>query len=152
MASKATKRERRRDLLMGLWRAQGKVCAVCGVGMIPVHYLHPKRGWSIEHVYPQGRYHFYNEGNRLLSHLECNHRKGERDPTGCEVLLLYATNAVMGTKLREKPLLLDVIYEPKRPTALTLAFQRAMGVKPGPLTTGVSLSNTPASEQSVQPA
>jgi hypothetical protein len=125
---KPSKRERRRSLLMGLWRAQGKKCAVCGVGMLPVHYLHQKRGWSIEHVYPQGRYHFYNEGNRLLSHIECNNGKGERDPTGCEVLLLHSANAVMGIELREKPLLLQVIYEPKRPTSLTLAFQRAMGI------------------------
>lgn len=122
-----TKREKRRTLLKALWKAQGKHCPTCGVMMLPVHWLHPRRGWSIEHVYPQGRYrHYATPGNRLVTHIECNNTKADREPTGCEVITLLAANARLGIELTEKPLILtDVVVGS---TALSLAFQRAMGI------------------------
>jgi hypothetical protein len=127
-----TKRERRLAMMKALWKAQGKHCAVCGVYMVPVHYLHPKRGWSIEHVWPQARYAYEHQGNRLISHIECNNEKSDRDPTGCEVITLLAANAILGFELIERPQVTS--SEPVHgPTALSLAFQRAMGMKSGPL-------------------
>jgi hypothetical protein len=87
---------------MTLWRAQGKCCAVCGMKMVPGHMMHRTRGWTIEHVYPRSRYFLFNDGNQLISHAECNNRKGDRDPTGCEVILLYAVNAQLGLEIVEK--------------------------------------------------
>jgi hypothetical protein len=115
---------RARELPLTLWRAQGKRCAVCGCEMTPSHMAHPTRGWTIEHVYPRGRYFLYGEGNQLISHAECNNQKADRDPTGCEVILLHAVNAQLGLEIVEKP---RCYVDPlDAPSALAVALQEAM--------------------------
>lgn len=112
------------DEMMLLWRAQGKCCAVCGDAMVPASIYHPTRGWTIEHVYPRSSKRYYADGNKLVSHSQCNWRKGDRQPTGCEVLLLHVVNEILGLELVEYPR----CYIDTRifPTALEIAFQREM--------------------------
>lgn len=113
-----------RPLLILLWEAQGKCCAVCGDRMVPAHMRHPARGWSIEHVYPRSRYFLFSDGNQLVSHLDCNQRKADRDPTACEVMLLIAVNAKLGLEIVEKPRsYVDPIIGP---SALAVALQSAL--------------------------
>ena len=110
--------------MLTLWSAQGKCCAVCGVKMLPVHKAHPRRGWTLEHVWPRSRYSYHNEGNLLVTHVECNQGKGDRDPTGCEIILLAATNAALGHELTKRQLsYADHIYGP---SALAVALEQAL--------------------------
>lgn len=113
-----------RPLLLALWEAQGKCCAVCGMKMTPSHMTHPTRGWTIEHVYPRGRYFLYSDGNQLISHAECNNRKGDRDPTACEILLLHAVNAKLELEIVEKQ---RCYIDPLTgPSVLATALQNAL--------------------------
>lgn len=113
-----------RSLLLVLWEAQGKCCAVCGERMVPKTIRHPTHGWTIEHVYPRSRYFLYSEGNQLVSHYECNQWKADRDPTGCEVVLLHAVNAQLSLEIVEKPR--SYVDPYVGPSALAVAFQNAM--------------------------
>lgn len=109
---------------MRLWKAQGKCCAICGARMVPAHYQHSTRGWTIEHVWPRSRYSFHNEGNLLVSHAECNNEKGDRDPTGCEIVLLASVNATLGVELTKRQLCYaDHVYGP---SALAVALEKAL--------------------------
>lgn len=121
-----------------IWEAQGKCCSICGERMTPVHKFHPDRGWTIEHVFNRASKRFHTVGNKLVSHSECNHRKGDRDPTGCEVILLHAVNAKLGFELKPRPpreyldrlpwpaARIRFVDEVKGPSALALALQQAM--------------------------
>jgi hypothetical protein len=112
-----------------VWEAQGKVCPLCDRPLIWARTLeHPDYGWSIEHVWPR-RYGYGQVGNMLISHVSCNNRKGSRDPTGCELLILEAVNARLGFKLRPLPhqntqTLRSYLDQIAGPSALSLAFQR----------------------------
>lgn len=117
-------RMRRQGDLLSIWRAQGKRCAVCGVRMRPITMKHPTRGWTIEHVFNHASKRFYADGNRLVSHSECNNRKGDREPTGCEIILLHAVNARLGFELTPYPhSYSDNISAPSK---LALALEQAM--------------------------
>lgn len=109
-----------RPLMLSLWEAQGKCCAVCGVKMIPKTLAR----WTIEHVYPRSRYFLYGDGNQLVSHYECNQRKAARDPTGCEIILLHAANAKLALEITEKPR--SYVDPYNGPTALAVALEKAM--------------------------
>jgi hypothetical protein len=93
------KSKRRGETMRTIWKAQGKGCAICGVHMMPVHKKHPRRGWTFEHVYNHASDRFHSEGNRLVTHVECNNAKADREPYPCEVLLLHAVNARLGLEL-----------------------------------------------------
>lgn len=107
---------------VAIWTAQGKRCVICGVKMLPVTRFHPTRGWTIEHVYNHASRRFYADGNKLVSHAQCNNRKGDREPTGCEIIMLHAVNAQLGLELTPR----DRSYDDgiKGPSALALALER----------------------------
>lgn len=107
-----------------LWRAQGKCCPICGVLMLPVHARHPTRGWSVEHVWPRSRYR-HHEGNLLISHVECNNAKGDRDPTGCELIILALANARLGMEPLDHRSIVRYADQISAPSALALALAQA---------------------------
>jgi hypothetical protein len=94
----------------------------------------PLLGWSVDHVWPR-RFRFGLIGNQLIAHQLCNNRKGDREPTACEIIWLHAVNAQLGhaLKLLPHPEPRPIIHyrdQPTGPSALSLAFQRAMGATP----------------------
>lgn len=71
-----------------LLRHQAGICGICGG---------PITGKpSIDHVIPFSRGGFDGPGNVVCACWRCNQRKGNRSPTGCEILWLYAVNLRMG--------------------------------------------------------
>lgn len=78
-----------------LFMAQGGVCAICGQQL-------PQRDnyrlCTIDHVWPKSMITAKNktQGNAALVHHACNGQKGNRRPTGCEILFLFATNRALG--------------------------------------------------------
>lgn len=105
-----------------LWKAQGGRCAICRGDLLRDERFHDDTGWNLDHVYPRSRYKYLgNRGNLLLTHVACNTAKADRDPTGCEVILLHAANACLGHELLIERSYSDNI---KGPSALRLAFDR----------------------------
>lgn len=82
-----------------LWKAQSGHCAICGEWLLRDERFHDDTGWNLDHVYPRSRYTFGNRGNIVLTHIACNTAKADRDPTGCEIIVLHAVNATIGDKL-----------------------------------------------------
>lgn len=79
-----------------LWNAQGGVCHICGQPL-PRKMNSPKM--TIDHVWPKSLIATFlctYEGNSLLAHAKCNGMKGDRRPTGCERLILFAVNRRLG--------------------------------------------------------
>lgn len=113
----------RQECMTSIWLAQGKHCPVCGEKMSPVTRKHRINFWTIEHVFPRRRYKHLN-GNTLVSHNLCNNEKGDRDPTGCELIILHLANARLGRELCARPAL-DYRDEVSAPSALQLAFAKA---------------------------
>lgn len=83
---------------MRLWAAQDGLCALCGERMPPLQPKNKRHGWTFDHVWPR-RYGFRDRGSVVLAHGRCNRFKADRDPTGCEILLLAAVNARIGDEL-----------------------------------------------------
>lgn len=106
-----------------LWEAQGKLCPVCGDQLFRKSRRHFQRGWSLEHVWPKSRYAYHASGNLLVSHVACNNGKADRDPTGCEVIMLHAANARLGADLIDRQS--SYVDVADGPGVLALAFQRA---------------------------
>lgn len=79
-----------REDLLGL--AQDGRCGVCGRPLVWVSDLNGPMRTTIEHVIPQVRG-GPRHGNIVKAHRRCNEDKGDRWPTGCEILFLAATNA-----------------------------------------------------------
>ena len=80
-----------RERLRGaLHRAQGGRCGLCG------GRLRNMLSVTLDHVLPKSRGGMLG-GNVVAAHANCNLRKGDRMPTGCELIMLLAVNAVMGT-------------------------------------------------------
>lgn len=90
MTRERTKRRKRQR--EAIWRAQDKICFLCGEKMYPVSVKNPTHGWSIDHVRPKSAGNS-RVRNSLISHTRCNHDKGDRAPTACELLLLDVVNA-----------------------------------------------------------
>ena len=102
-----------------LGEAQGWLCPICGQPMDPnlapsVDHVHPRRG-------KQARTGLYR--NALGTHFWCNNAKGDREPTGCELIWLAAVNARLGvgyTRMRAvltlppSPTLADLWPESRR--------------------------------------
>lgn len=108
-----------------LWKLQDGVCPICREPLLRDERFRDDTGWNLDHVYPRSRYkRLGNRGNVLLAHRVCNAAKADREPTGCEVTLLYAVNARMGHQL------VDDVREYRDPTPvpspLAVALQRAM--------------------------
>lgn len=62
------------------------------------------RSFNFDHVFPRRRYDFYQRGNLLLAHPDCNVKKGDREPFPCEVIYLAAINLALGLKPAPRPL------------------------------------------------
>ena len=70
-------------------RAQRRICYLCG------NVIHLNDAKSIDHVFPLSISHL-NIGNLLIAHRECDQRKGQRQPTPCEVIFLQIVNERLG--------------------------------------------------------
>lgn len=84
-------------LLHLLVEAQERICPICDdwLEFDPSFGIsHPLRP-SIDHVMPKSKGGCHN-GNRLAMHRECNCAKGDRLPTGCEMIWLASVNARLG--------------------------------------------------------
>lgn len=72
-------------------RAQGKLCPYCARPFSPnLHETEDHWRPSIDHVLALSRGGFDGWGNVLAVHRRCNERKGNRLPTGCEIIWLIA--------------------------------------------------------------
>jgi 5-methylcytosine-specific restriction endonuclease McrA len=80
---------RNREWRAILLPAQDGLCPTCGK---PVHYLDE----TLDHVLALRLGGADRLGNVLVSHFDCNHDKGHRLPTGCELIWLLAVNARIG--------------------------------------------------------
>lgn len=105
-----------------IWLAQGRRCPICGIEMLPVSRKHSTNFWTIEHVFPRRRYR-HMTGNTLVSHNICNNAKGDREPTGCELIILLVANARLGRTLSEQPLI-EYRDEVSAPSSLALQLQK----------------------------
>lgn len=77
----------RRALLRQLYDAQGRVCPACGVRMPPWGEPALQQDLpSLDHVVPRVRGGGNHAGNMLAMHVRCNSAKGDRLPTGCELI------------------------------------------------------------------
>jgi hypothetical protein len=104
-----------------LWKAQDGRCSICGGHLLRGERFRDDTGWSLDHVYPRSRYKYLGtRGNVTLAHKLCNSVKGNRDPTGCEIILLHALNARIGHDL-----VTDRSYSDRveGPSALAVALQ-----------------------------
>lgn len=74
-----------------LGRIQGYICPLCGEPIV-----RDKRGrlinYSADHVVPRARGGIDALGNLVLAHRRCNSGKGDREPTGCEMIWLTFVN------------------------------------------------------------
>jgi 5-methylcytosine-specific restriction endonuclease McrA len=102
--------------LWSLWHAQGGVCGICAKDMPLPSIVGTPCGDepNIEHVWPRRLRHEDmtrmtcigvkrgrgTEGNTVAAHHDCNVRKGNRAPTGCEQIVLMWVNARMGEELK----------------------------------------------------
>lgn len=84
--------------------AQGWICAGCGLPIKKSGGVERGVG-SADHAYPRVAQSWRGHiGNLLGMHnFPCNIQKGDRMPTGCELIWLAAVNARLGWELRERP-------------------------------------------------
>jgi len=93
------------------WIAQDGICPICGKPMQAVSRLGKQNAASLDHVYPRcrrqhrrgaprpaglGHHNRSPVGRTVAAHGRCNSRKGDRQPTGCEIIWLLAVNARLG--------------------------------------------------------
>lgn len=73
---------------------QGGKCAYCGQPFAPLKRSSMKmRAATLDHVWPRRMGH--SKANNVLAvHRICNEAKGDRMPTGCELVMLEAINAI----------------------------------------------------------
>ena len=81
-----------RNLHRVLWRAQHRICAICG---LPIRRASDT---TTEHVVPRAAGGFWGLGNVVGAHGACNTAKADRMPTGCELIWLLAVNARLGVQ------------------------------------------------------
>lgn len=114
-------REMRLIVRRQLWRAQGRLCPLCG-GILGD--FQDAGQTNFDHVWPKSQLGGRNKliGNLLLAHERCNARKRDSLPTGCELIMLHAVNRRLGFTPHETALW-------DGPTALAA---RARGQSPRP--------------------
>jgi 5-methylcytosine-specific restriction endonuclease McrA len=110
-----------------LWKAQRQRCSICTRLLLKGERFRDDSGWNLDHVFPRSRYaRLGNRGNLLLVHRICNTRKADREPTGCEILLLHAVNAALGHKLVDPAQREWRDNDRMGPSAIALAWQRVV--------------------------
>lgn len=75
--------------------AQDDRCAICGGEMSRFNV-------TLEHVWPRVEGGFNGPGNMVGAHRGCNHAKGSRLPTGCEIISLVAVCMRLDVSVRLK--------------------------------------------------
>lgn len=92
-------RKQQNKLVMILLAAQGRMCGSCG-GRIPTPEpcVPPRLRATIDHVIPRSRGGASHISNYLLLHQECNVRKSDRMPNGCELIVQMMVHARTKTK------------------------------------------------------
>ncbi len=89
----------------------GARCAICGKPL-PRHWFNGNVTATLDHVNPLSLGGFNGPGNLLPAHGRCNSRKGNRLPTGCEILQLI----VVCERARLPMILRDgVVWTPPAP-------------------------------------
>ena len=78
-----------REVLFEMQRGR---CALCGFPMRREYSNHP-RSATIDHVFPRSAGGKNTKDNRVLAHQRCNVEKGDRAPTGCELVWLELAKA-----------------------------------------------------------
>lgn len=83
------------------WVAQRGLCPLCGKRLAKGTRPRPNStNLNWDHVWPRSRSAAHGElghaGGLLLVHEKCNTAKGNRRPTGCEQLMLFAVNRAVG--------------------------------------------------------
>ncbi len=84
------------DLMPFLHEAQGGICPGCGQPIYMDVYKNRPFGCTIDHCIPLSRNGADLVGNLLAMHKRCNEHKGNRMPTGCEIIFLIAVNSRLG--------------------------------------------------------
>lgn len=90
-----------------LFHVQGGLCGICGLEMMDGReddYCadHPCSP-SIDHVVPRSRSGSLWFGNIVAAHKWCNQKKGNRLPTGCELIALEMVNTKLGSHFKALP-------------------------------------------------
>lgn len=75
-----------------LRRMQGKICPICGATLEGASVT------TLDHVIPKSRGGPDRLGNLFAAHYPCNQEKGNRMPTGCELIWLLAVNSRLGVE------------------------------------------------------
>ncbi len=73
--------------------AQDHICGICGKNIIPFLLANDPLSASIDHVIPLDAGGIDLVGNLFVAHRRCNGEKGNRMPTGCELIWLMAVNS-----------------------------------------------------------
>lgn len=97
-----TAKVRKTDALRrALKAAQGHICPYCGERL---YRFAPKaHAVSVDHVVPLAHDGPDTLGNMLAAHAGCNGKKGDRMPTGCEIVWLLSVNTRMGVGPQQLP-------------------------------------------------
>lgn len=94
-----------RSLRKQLFHAQKGVCFICGGEKGEMEWARPSLPASlqptIDHVIPKALRGYDGPGNILCAHSGCNNDKGDRWPTGCELIWLLQVNVQLGFKPQE---------------------------------------------------
>jgi len=70
-----------------LFEAQNGICPACGMPLVPLQDLCLDQDrLSVDHVHPRSAGGADHLGNMLAMHRRCNSAKGNRAPTGCELI------------------------------------------------------------------
>jgi 5-methylcytosine-specific restriction endonuclease McrA len=78
---------------MAIWKMQNLRCAGCGELAYPhLHWRHP-RAITLDEVLPRAKGGQREWGNQIVMHRKCNAKKGDRLPTGCQMIWLSLVNA-----------------------------------------------------------
>ncbi len=82
--------------------AQDGRCYLCCEIIVGAHHYGPGCV-TVDHVHPKCNKEpgVGTHGCVLLAHHDCNQAKGHREPSGCELLFLYATNRRLGYSERD---------------------------------------------------
>lgn len=74
-------------------------CGICGKAMLQGR---GRRKRSLEHVWSKADGGRDGVGNFVAAHVRCNHEKGGKRPTGCQIIMLIAVCEVLDVPLQLK--------------------------------------------------
>lgn len=93
--------------------SQGRICALCGKRFSPnLHSTEDRWQATVDHVWPIAKGGYDGKGNIVAAHKKCNNDKGQRRPTGCEIIWLVAVCERNRWPIKLKP---DSAWQPNAP-------------------------------------